>query len=48
MDVEMALYLRKYKHLVKEVYLWNVVCLYGSLSGSIWFLIFENVYTVFR
>ncbi len=29
MDVEMALYLKKYKYLVKEVYQWNIVFCMG-------------------
>ncbi len=48
MDVEIALYLRKYKYLVKGAYQWNVVFLYTGLSSSIWFLTEENFYMVFR
>ena len=40
MDVEMALYLRKYKYLVKEVYWWNVVYCMGvwEVAFDFWFL----------
>ncbi len=38
---DMFLYLRKYKCLVKEVYLIKCKKLYRCLNGSIWFLIFK-------
>ncbi len=40
MDVEMDLYLRKYKNLVKEVYCWSVVCCMGVwvVTFNFWFL----------